>query len=98
MEKIKEWIKTRDIDTSISSHVMKEKHKFNDKCREECILEVARTAKIHSSWFADNGIPIIRGTEYCKHGYEIEIRMSIPLFQKNWKIGTAFHKGNCKAI
>ena len=97
MEKIKEWIRTRDISTDISEHVKKEKHKFNSKCKEECILQVARNLQVHSSWLADNGIPIIRGSEYCKHGCEIEVRMSIPLLQDKWKIGTAFHKGVCKA-
>ncbi len=97
MEKIKEWIRTRDISTDISDHVMKEKHKFNSKCKEQCILQVARNLQVQSSWLADNGIPIIRGTQYCVHGCEIEVRMSIPLFKDQWKIGTAFHKGECKA-
>ena len=98
IEKIKEWIRTREIDTYISDHVMTQKHKFNDKCGHDCIIEVARKLKVHSSWLADNGIPIIRGSEYCRHGCEIEVRLSIPLFQKDWKIGTAFHKGSCKAM
>ena len=32
------------------------------------------------------------------NGCEIEVKMSIPLFQKEWKIGNAFHKSECKAI
>ena len=97
LEQIKEWIKTRPISSEISDHVMKKKHDFNDKCNKDCILSVARNLQIYSSWLADNGIPIIRGTERCRHGCEIEVRMSIPLFQKEWKIGTAFHKGPCYA-
>ena len=96
-EKIKEWIKTREIDTNISDHVLTKKHKFNNKCHVECILQVARNVNIYNSWFSD-AIPIIRGTGYCKHGCEIEIRMSIPFSQQKWKIGTAFHKGICKAM
>ena len=97
IEQIREWIRTRDISTDISDHVMNKKHDFNDKCNQDCILSVARNIKVQSSWLADNGIPIIRGTGNCRHGCEIEVRMSIPLFQQNWKIGTAFHKGPCKA-
>ena len=98
LEQIREWIRTRDISTDISDHVMNKKHDFNNRCKQDCILSVARDIKVHSSWLADNGIPIIRGSEYCRHGCEIEVRLSIPLFQKDWKIGTAFHKGSCKAM
>ena len=98
MEQIKEWIKTRPISTEISDHVTNKKHDFNNKCGKYCILSVAAELKIYSSWLADNGIPIIRGTGNCRHGCEIEVRMSIPLFQQEWKIGTAFHKGPCKAV
>ena len=98
IEQIREWIRTREISTDISDHVMKKKHDFNDKCKQDCILSVARNLKVNSSWLADNGIPIIRGTGNCRHGCEIEVRMSIPLLQQTWKIGTAFHKGPCKAI
>ena len=97
MEQIKEWIRTRDLSSEISDHVLNEKHDFNDKCGSDCILEVARKLKVYSSWLADNGIPIIRGTEYCRHGCEIEVRLSIPLRKDYWKIGTAFHKGSCNA-
>ena len=98
LNKIKEWIKTRDIDTNLDDHVMKKKHDFNNKCGAQCIISVAKNLKVRSSWLADNGIPIIRGTQYCQHGCEIEVRMSIPLGKTNWEIGTAFHKGPCKAI
>ena len=98
IEQVKERIKTRVIITELSDHVMKEKHKFNDKCWRDCIFQVANNVHSGSSWFADNGISIIRGTGYCKHGCEIEVRMSIPLGHQEWKIGTAFHKGNCNAI
>ena len=81
----------------IRDHVMKKKHKFNDKCGADCILKVAYDIKSGSSWLADNGIPIIRGTGYCRHGCEIEVRLSIPLGHDQWKIGTAFHTGDCKA-
>ena len=77
---------------------MKGKHKFNNNCKEQCILKVARNLQVHSSWLADNGIPIIRWSEYYMNGCEIEVKMSIPLFQKEWKIGNAFHKSECKAI
>ena len=93
MEQIKEWIRTRDLSSEISDHVLNEKHDFNDKCGRDCILEVARKLKVYSSWLADNGIP----TEYCSHGCEIEVRLSIPLGKDYWKIGTAFHKGACNA-
>ena len=98
IEKVREWIKSRGISSEISDHVLKEKHKFNDKCGVDCILQVANNVHSGSSWLADNGIPIIRGTGNCKHGCEIEVRLSIPLGQQEWKIGTAFHKGNCKAV
>ena len=90
IDKIKEWIRTREIDTYISDHVMTQKHKFNDKCGHDCIIEVARKLKVHSSWLADNGIPIIRRTGNCRYGYEIKVRMSIPLVQQSWKIKSAF--------
>ena len=38
IDKIKEWIRTRDPDTNISDHVMNKKHKFNNECKEECII------------------------------------------------------------
>ena len=76
---------------------MHKKHEWNNKCEKDCILEVARKLKIHSSWLADNCIPAIRGTEYCKHGCELEVRLSIPPGKNNWQVGTAFHKGPCKA-
>ncbi len=59
--------------------------------------KLAYDIKSASSWLADNGIPIIRGTGYCRHGCEIEVRLSIPLGHDQWKIGTAFHTGDCKA-
>ena len=98
IERVRDWIKSRGISSEISDHVMKEKHKFNNKCGRDCILQVANDVQSGSSWLADNGIPIIRGTGYCRHGCEIEVRLSIPLGQQEWKIGTAFHKGNCNAI
>ena len=97
IEQIRDWIKTRGIEY-IDAHAMKDKHKFNDNCSQQCILQVANNLKIRSSWLADNGVPIIRGTEYCKHGCEIEIRMSIPPGKQGWVIKTAFHKGECKAV
>ena len=98
IEQVRDWIKTREISTELSDHVMNKKHKFNDECGRDCILQVANSVHSGSSWLADNGIPIIRGTGYCRHGCEIEVRMSIPLGHQEWKIGTAFHKGECKAI
>ena len=98
IEQIKEWIKTRPISTEIKANAKTKKHDFNDKCGNECILSVARNLKIYSSWFADKGIPYIRGTGNCKHGCELEVRMSIPPFQQEWKIQTAFHKGICNAV
>ena len=98
IQKVKDWIKSRGISSQISDHVMTKKHKFNDKCGAECIFQVANNVCSASSWLADNGIPIIRGTGYCRHGCEIEVRLSIPIGQQEWKIGTAFHKGNCNAI
>ena len=98
INKVKEWIATRDLNTEISDHVLTKKHKFNDECGRDCILQVASDLRVRSSWLADNGIPIIRGTGNCRHGCEIEVRLSIPLGQQEWKIGTAFHKGDCKAI
>lgn len=98
IEKVRDWIKSRGISSELSDHVMKEKHKFNDKCGADCIFQVANNVHSGSSWLADNGIPIIRGTGYCRHGCEIEVRLSIPIGQEEWKIGTAFHKGNCNAI
>ena len=97
IEKVRDWINSRGISSVISEHVMKKKHKFNDKCGYDCIMKVAYDIKYGSSWLADNGIPIIRGTGYCKHDCEIEVRLSIPLGQDEWKIGTAFHKEDCKA-
>ena len=97
IEQIREWIRTRDISTEISDHVMKGKHNFNDKCGRDCIIAVANSLRIQSSWLADNGIPVIRGTGNCRHGCTIEVRMSIPPFHQDWKIGTAFHKGPCYA-
>lgn len=97
LEQIKEWIRTRGISSEISDHVLNKKHDFNNKCGASCILEVANKLQIHSSWLADNGIPIIRGTEHCRHGCELEVRLSIPLGKDFWKIGTAFHKGPCLA-
>ena len=98
IEQIREWIRTRSIDTGIGEHVMTKKHKFNDKCCQQCILEVANSLKIRSSWLAENCIPVIRGTSYCRHGCEIEVRMSIPPGKQNWIIKTAFHTGDCKAV
>ena len=97
IEQVRDWIKSRGVSSEISDHVMKKKHKFNDKCGADCILKVAYDIKSGSSWLADNGIPIIRGTGYCRHGCEIEVRLSIPLGHDQWKIGTAFHTGDCKA-
>ena len=98
IEKVREWIKSRDLSYELSDHVMNKKHKFSDKCGADCIFQVANDVRFGSSWLADNGIPIIRGTGYCRHGCEIEVRLSSPLGQQEWKIGTAFHKGECKAV
>ena len=97
MERIKEWIKTREIGR-IDSHAKTKKHKFNDKCGDDCIMEVAKILQVRSSWLADNGVPIIRGSGFCKHGCEIEERLSIPPLEQEWVIKTCFHKGDCKAI
>ena len=93
----KNWIKTSDISSELSDHVMNKKLDFNDKCGSDYILEVARKLKVYSSLLTDNGIPIIRGTEYYRHRCEMEVRLSIPLGKDYWKIGTAFHKGFRKA-
>ena len=77
---------------------MNKKHKFNDKCGADCIFQVANDVRFESLWLADNGIPIIRGTRNCRYGCEIEVRLSIPLGQQEWKIGTSFHKGNCNTV
>ena len=69
IEQVRDWIKSRGVSSEISDHVMKKKHKFNDKCGADCILKVAYDIKSGSSWLADNGIPIIRGTGYCRHGW-----------------------------
>ena len=42
MDNIKEWIRTNDICTNISSHAMNKKHDFNDKYNQQCILKVSR--------------------------------------------------------
>ena len=96
-KKIIEWIRTRGISTTLDEHVMKEKHGWTEKCREDCILQVACNLQIHSAWFVEEKIPIIRGTGNCRHGCLIEVRMKIPINQKMWSIGTAFHKGPCLA-
>ena len=97
IERIKERIKTRTIDTSISGHVMKKKHGWTNKCRQDCILQVANNIKVNKAWFTKGGIPIIRGNGNCRHGCLIEVRMSIPPNQINWSIGTSFHKDICTA-
>ena len=76
---------------------MNKKHDFNDKCNKECILDFSRQLRIISWWLADNVIPMIRGTGNCRYGFVIKARMSIPLWQQSWKIGSAFHKWSCKA-
>ena len=48
IEQIREWIRTREISTDISDHVMTKKHNFNDKCKQDCILSVARNLKVNS--------------------------------------------------
>ena len=97
IERIRDWVKTRAIDTAISIHVLKEKHGWTEKCGADCILYVANNLKIYKEWFAEGGIPVVRGTGNCRHGCLIEVRMSIPPNQINWSIGTAFHIGDCKA-
>ena len=95
IEKIKDWVKALPIDTELDEHVMKEKHLFNEKCGKDCILQVANNLKIYATWFAEGGIPIVRGTGNCMHDCLIEVRMSIPLNHTSWSIGTAFHKNPC---
>ena len=95
MKKIKEWVKALAIDTTLDEHVMKEKHGFNRKCGGDCILQVANNLKVYNAWIVENGIPVVRGTGNCRHACLIEVRMSIPIGQKIWSIGTAFHKGPC---
>ena len=97
IEQIKEWVQTRPIDSSLSYHVLKDKHGFNNKCGPDCILQVANNLRIKNAWIVDNRIPVIRGTGNCRHGCTIEVRMSIPPKQETWNIGTAFHTEPCKA-
>ena len=79
IEQIKVWIKTRQIDTTISYHVMTEKHGFNKKCGPDCIIQVANNLrKLTKTWMIEGVILIVRGNRKCKHDCTIEVRLSIP--------------------
>lgn len=95
--RVKERIQNSQISSYIDSHVMTKKHKFNNSCNEQCILQVANNLKSKKSWETKTGVPCIEGTGNCSHGCEIEVRMSIPPLKQMWEIGTAFHKGICYA-
>ena len=97
VEAVKEWIQNREIDTTLDYHTLTKKHKFNEKCGVECILDVARRLKVYESFYADNKIPYVKGTEKCKHGCLIEVRLSIPPGKNKWEIGTCMHRTPCLA-
>ena len=98
IEKIKEHIQELDIDGYIQDHVMTKKHEFNDECGEDCILYVAFRVKNKINWVNNGSVPYIRGSDYCRHGCDIEVRMSLPPGKHEWKIGTAFHKYTCNCL
>ena len=98
--KVTQWLSSRrEIDaSSVDSHVMNKKHKFNDKCGAKCILAVAVSMVGSKSWTAEGSIPVVRGSGTCGHGCEIEVRISLPTRATKWQVGTAFHTGECKAV
>ena len=94
---VREYIQDLDISSNISDHVLHDKHDFSDECGESCIMYVAYTVKNSISWYNNGYVPYIRGSDNCRHGCDIEVRMSVPKGKKEWVIGTAFHKGPCLA-
>ena len=65
--------------------------------KRPCIELVGDSVEILEQYIEENGIPIKKGVGYCRHGCEIEVRMSIPPGKDKWEIGTSFHKGPCLA-
>ena len=98
LEQIREWIRTRDISTDISDHVMNKKHDFNDRCKQDCILSVARNIKVHSSWLADNGIPILEELDIVEMDVKLRLECQFHFFNKIGKLEQLFIKDLVKLI
>jgi hypothetical protein len=93
LNEIEDLLKSCNISRLLDYHVLR--HFKNNKCGEDCVIEVAEKIKIKEQYFAENDIPYIKGEGNCKHGCLIEVRMSIPPGKDEWEIGTSFHKGPC---
>ena len=93
---IDDLLENCSVSTHLDSHVLRH-FEDNSDCGQECILKVAEELKISKKWKEDNDVPVVRGEGRCRHGCLIEVRMSIPPGEEEWKVGTAFHKGACFA-
>ena len=92
---VEDLLKSCNISSLLDYHV--QRHFKNPKCGDDCVLEVAGKLKIEKQYIEENGVPVKKGVGYCRHGCEIEVRMSIPPGKDKWEIGTSFHKGPCLA-
>ena len=98
---ISESIRNLRINSNLKYHVLTEKHRFTPNCKNECILEIAEKLKATHSIYKQKHkgieIPVIEGTDRCKHSCLIEVHLSIPPQREEWEVQTSYHLEPCKA-